>query len=101
MSSNLFAEKKVYGENSWEEIDRRKFNTKEKSQIKYAICKDGNYSPACVFFLRAGGQIWIPFTKASKVTTGEKFSMDELMVVTLEKDGETIERIEPMDNDER
>ncbi len=95
-NSDLFAGEKVYG-TDWKEAGRRDFNSTEKSQVRFAKVTQGEYSLACCFYLSTGGQIYFPFTQLAqtKVKVGDVYSLDDLSVVFLERDGEIKKRVEP------
>lgn len=92
---DVFAGQQIYGKETWNEVDRRDFNEKEKSQISYAKCVQGNYQLSCCFILKSGGSIYYPFSSSvqENVHVNDKFSLDELEVITLERGEERIRRI--------
>lgn len=94
---DIFAGEKVYGENSWNEVDRRGFNQKEISQIRKAECKQGDYNLTCCFFMKSGGQVYFDFTKEyqDKVHIGDEFTLEQLDIVILSNGQRTIKRVEP------
>jgi len=98
---DIFNNQPIYGESVWDEIERRDFNDKEKSQIRNAMVKQGEYGLSCCFFLKRGGMIYYPFSRDAqdKVHIGEKYTLDELLVITLQKrdDDSTITRIDVKD----
>jgi len=97
---NIFksSKAKIYGD-GWKEVERRDFNRDEKKMIAKAEVTQGNYGLSCCFFIKGGGQVYYGFTKASQdyVKEGTTYSLDELDIVELERNGETITKVEPKD----
>lgn len=92
---DVFAGQHVYGKETWEPVNTRDFNDKEKSQISYAKCTQGDYQKACCFILKTGGKIYYPFSTNTqeKVNIGDEFTLDELQVLTLQRGEDKIRRI--------
>jgi len=93
---NIFNGEKIYGKDSWQEVARRPLNASEKKMMINAECRQGDYQKSCCFFLVTGGSIYFPFSRDAqdKVNINQKFSLDELEVVILEKNEQKITRID-------
>ena len=96
MDANVFAGQKVYGD-GWNETNRRDFNDFEKSMVEHAEAHMGDYGMSLCCYLRGGGKVYFGFSKAcqSTVPEGMSFSLCDLSILTLERDGKTVIKVEP------
>lgn len=92
---SAFDNKKVYSFVRWEEVERRSFDASEIAQVERAKVTRGDYGLNCCFFMKGGGEIFFPFSKASVVVEGSEIDIRELDYIILEREGKRIERVEP------
>lgn len=92
---DIFANKKKYETSGWKETERRSFTKEELAQVESAKVTMGNYGLNCCFMMHGGEKIFIPFSKASVVVEGAAIDPKELDILTLERDGKVIDRVEP------
>ena len=93
----IFANKTVY-QSEWNQVgSARELSAEEKKMMKNT-CKvvRGNYGLSVCFFLVSGGMIYIPVSKAGEqvMQVDQVFTLDDIRVVTLERNGDTIEKVE-------
>lgn len=91
--SNIFSSKRVYGE-SWEVTDEREFEKEEIALVKKAEVVPSQYGLSVCFFMKSGGRTYIPLSRDSELEEGDAFDLRGAKILTLERDGETIERVE-------
>jgi len=90
---NIFAALKKYG-SEYELKDKRDFEESEKAQVKSASVVLSTYGKSVCFIMKSGGQTYVPVSRDSVVNIGDTVDLDKAKILTLEKDGETINRIE-------
>lgn len=90
---NIFGSLRVYA-GKWNLVASRAFNQVEKASIARAEVVPSEYGPACCFFMKSGGQSYIPVSTNSNLAVGDIVDMNTAKLVTLERDGETITRVE-------
>lgn len=93
--SSIFDNKRRYECTNWEEVNRRSFTPDEIAQVESAKVTQGDYGLNCCFFMKGGGRIYFPFSKASVVVEGAAIDIRELDLITLQRDGKCIDRVEP------
>ena len=91
--SNFFSSKQVYGP-KWSLVDSRNFTEEEKNMISSTKVVPSEYGLSMCFMLKSGGAVYTPLSKNSSYKVGDTPNMDQLKVLTLEREGETIEKIE-------
>lgn len=82
---------KVYAVSKWNESTvnpPRNFTQKEQDAISRAVVVDSPYGMSACFFLKAGGQSYIPLDASSSASAGDSVDMSKAILVTLEKEGE-------------
>jgi hypothetical protein len=89
---NFFATSKVYG-SKWNVIENRPFNNEEKAMIESASIVDADYGLSVCFMLKGGGSTYISLGKESSGFVGQEVSMDELSLLTLERQGEVCQKV--------
>lgn len=91
---NVFAGLQVYA-GKWNVIDTRNFNDEEKALISRAEVVPSEYGNSVCFFMKAGGQTYIPLSNQSSLGIGDSVDLDKAKVLTLHRDGsEDITRID-------
>ena len=90
---NIFASLQKYA-TRYEVKDTRSFNTEELAQISSAKVVASQYGMSVCFYMKAGGQTYVPISRDSICQVGDAVDVTKVKILTLEKDGETINRIE-------
>lgn len=90
---NIFAGLQKYA-TRYEVKDTRSFNTEELAQISSAKVVASQYGMSVCFYMKAGGQTYVPVSRDSICQVGDVVDVTKAKILTLEKDGETINRIE-------
>jgi hypothetical protein len=90
---SLFSNVKIYAGN-WNVKSVDKLEQADKDAIKNVVTTSSDYGISACFFLKRGGQFYIPMSRDANVGVGEVLDVDKIEVITLEKDGENdIQRI--------
>lgn len=84
---NIFASLKVYA-GKWMESAVRVFDQEEIDAIQSATVVDSQYGLSVCFFLRGGGQTYIPLDKNSTLGSGDAVDLNKAKLVTLSRAGE-------------
>lgn len=91
---NIFSSLKVYA-GKWSVKNRRAFSTEEVAAVDYAEVVPSQYGNSVCFFMKAGGQTFIPLSTESSLGVGDKVDLSKAELVTLQKQGEAdIMRVE-------
>lgn len=91
---SIFGSLQLYAGN-WEVRDSRAFTNEEKAQVLRAEVVDSQYGLSACFFMKGGGQSYIPMSSRSKLSTGDAINMETCKVLTLKRQGDAdIIRIE-------
>ena len=91
---NVFGGLQVYGGN-WEVVSSRNFNDEEKAAVLRAEVVPSQYGNSVCFFMRGGGQTYIPLSNTSTLTPGDSVDLSKAKLLTLHRDGQgNINRIE-------
>lgn len=91
---NVFSTGTVYGE-SWSVVASRKFNSEELNAVTSNSVVDSQYGKSVCFHMRKGGMMYIPMSnRGTQPNVGDSIDMTNANLVTLERQGETITRIE-------
>lgn len=91
---NIFAGLRTYA-GKWAEKSRRAFSVEEISAVRSAEVVPSQYGNSVCFFMKSGGQTYIPLANTSSVGVGESIDLSKASLVTLGKDGEAdIVRVE-------
>lgn len=85
--ANIFASLQVYA-GKWNVKSSRAFTAEEISVVESAVVVPSNYGNSVCFFMRSGGQTYIPLSSDSTKGVGEVINLTEAQVLTLEKSGE-------------
>lgn len=91
---NIFDKLRVYA-GSWSVKSSRQFNAEEINAVKSAVVVDSQYGKSVCFFLKSGGQTYIPLSTESSLQIGEPVDISTAKIIILSKQGEAdIERVE-------
>ena len=92
---NIFSGLQVYG-GSWNVVvdKTRGFNEEELALIERAEVVPSEYGNSVCFFMKTGGQSYIPLSRDSQLTVGDSVDITKAKLLTLHRDGsEDITRI--------
>ena len=90
---NIFAGLQKYA-TSYEVTNTRDFTPEELSMVKSAKVVASQYGMSCCFFMVDGCQMYVPMSRDSAAAVGTDIDLTKAKILTLEKDGESINRIE-------
>lgn len=85
---NIFAGLQTYG-GSWSVVadKTRGFSAEEQALIKRAEVVPSEYGNSVCFFMKSGGQTYIPLSRDSTLTVGEEVDVTKAKLLTLRRDG--------------
>lgn len=86
MLNNVFATTKVYAD-GYKEVESRVFNAEEQAAVASATVVTSNYGTSCCFMMRGGGKTYIPMSRDSKLSVGDKVDLSTAKVIHLHRDG--------------
>jgi hypothetical protein len=89
---SIFGNVKIYAE-EWAETSVNALEQADKDILREVVTTESEYVISACFFLKKGGRFYIPMDRDSKVGIGEVLDMDKIKVKTLERSGETINRV--------
>ena len=92
---NIFNGLQVYG-GSWNVVAEktRSFNEEELALINRAEVVASEYGNSVCFFMKSGGQTYIPLSKNSNLGVGDTVDITKVKLLTLHRDGnEDITRV--------
>lgn len=72
----------------WTVKEERNFTEEEANAVTNAIVVANQYGKSVCFYMKAGGQSYIPLTKDSEIGVGESVSIDDLQILTLSRVGD-------------
>lgn len=85
---NIFSKLQVYA-GKWNVKSSRKFEAEEVAAVSKAEVVSSQYGNSVCFFLKGGGQSYIPLSNDSNLTVGDTVNLNSAELLTLEKDGES------------
>lgn len=85
---NIFSKLQVYA-GKWNLKSSRKFEAEEIAAVSKAEVVASQYGNSVCFFLKGGGQSYIPLSNDSDLTVGDTVNLNNAELLTLEKDGES------------
>lgn len=85
---NIFSKLQVYA-SKWNVKSSRKFEAEEIAAVSKAEVVSSHYGNSVCFFLKGGGQSYIPLSNDSNLTVGDTVNLNSAELLTLEKDGES------------
>ena len=85
---NIFSGLQVYG-GSWNVVadKTRGFNAEELALIDRAEVVASEYGNSVCFFMKSGGQTYIPLSRDSSLTVGDSVDITKAKLLTLHRDG--------------
>jgi hypothetical protein len=85
---NIFAGLQVYA-GKWAVVEdkTRSFNDEEKALIERAEVVASEYGNSVCFFMKGGGQTYIPLSNQSSLTVGDSVDISKAKLLTLHRDG--------------
>jgi hypothetical protein len=91
---SIFSNLQVYG-GSWEVVATRAFDAEEIAAVKKAQVVSSEYGNSVCFFMKSGGQTYIPLSNQSSLTVGDDVDLNKAKILTLHRDGsDNITRID-------
>ena len=91
---NIFSSLKTYAE-KWSVKNSRNFTQEEIDAVDHASVVGSNYGSSVCFFMKGGGQTFIPLSNNSSLGVGDNVDLTKASLLTLERKGETdIYRVE-------
>lgn len=84
---NIFSKLQVYA-GKWNLKASRSFNSEEIAAISKTEVVPSQYGNSVCFFLKEGGQTYIPLSNDSELTVGDTVDLSSASLLTLEKEGE-------------
>lgn len=85
---NIFSNLQVYA-GKWAEKSRRNFSAEEINAIDSNVVVSSNYGLSVCFFMKSGGQTFIPLSTDATVGLGESVDLQKASLITLSKQGES------------
>lgn len=85
---NIFSKLQVYA-GKWNVKSSRKFEAEEVAAVSKAEVVASQFGNSVCFFLKGGGQSYIPLSNDSNLTVGDTVDLNSAELLTLEKDGES------------
>lgn len=91
---NIFSSLKTYA-GKWAVKASRAFSSEEIDAVDHAAVVDSQYGNSVCFFMKAGGQTFIPLSTNSSLNIGDSVDLSKASLLTLERAGEAdIYRVE-------
>jgi len=91
---NIFSALRVYA-GKWAVKDSRSFTQEEVSAVDHATVVDSQYGTSVCFFMKSGGQTFIPLSTNSQLSLGDNVDLEKSKLLTLGREGEAdIYRVE-------
>ena len=84
---NIFSALKVYA-GKWNEKKTQQFTSEEVALVDKAEVVESNYGLSVCFFMKSGGQSYIPLDQNSSKGLDEVIDLTQAKLVTLQRPGE-------------
>ena len=84
---NIFSKLFVYA-GKWIQKESRAFTPEEVNLISRATVVESQFGNSVCFFMKAGGQTFIPLSNDSTLVVGDNVDITKAQLLTLGKDGE-------------
>lgn len=84
---NIFSALRVYA-GKWSVKDSRSFTADEIAAVDNAVVVDSQYGSSVCFFMKSGGQTYIPLDQNSSKSVGDSIDLSTAKLLTLERAGE-------------
>ena len=79
----------------WAKTASRGFQAEEIAAVKNAVVVESDYGNSVCFFMKAGGQTYLPLSTESAYKLGDEVDLTSAKIITLSKSGESdIMRVE-------
>lgn len=85
---NIFNSLRQYA-GKWAVKNTRDFTSEEINAVREAVVVPSSFGLSVCFFLKSGGQSYIPLSSTSSKGSGEIIDMNSAKLVTLCKEGES------------
>ena len=85
---SIFNGLQVYA-GKWAEKSRRNFSAEEINAVDSNVVVSSNYGLSVCFFMKSGGQTFIPLSNDATVGLGESVDLQKASLITLSKQGES------------
>jgi hypothetical protein len=93
-SMNIFSSLRVYA-GKWNVKNSRSFSEDEIAAVDKATVVDSQFGTSVCFFMKAGGQTFIPLSTNSNLAVGDDVNLADAKLLTLGRDGDAdIYRVE-------
>ena len=90
----IFDKLNVYA-GKWSKTASRGFQAEEIAAVKSAVVVESEYGNSVCFFMKAGGQTYLPLSTESAYGVGDEVDLTSAKIITLSKSGEAdINRVE-------
>lgn len=91
---NIFSSLRVYA-GKWAVKASRAFTEEEINAVDHASVVDSQYGSSVCFFMKSGGQTFIPLSTNSTLGLGDDVDLSSAQLLTLHREGDTdIYRVE-------
>ena len=91
---NIFGSLRVYA-GKWMVKATRSFTQEEIDAVDHASVVDSQYGSSVCFFMKGGGQTFIPLSTNSSLSIGDDVDLSKASLITLERAGDAdIYRVE-------
>lgn len=91
---NIFSSLRVYAE-KWAVTNSRNFTEEEINAVSKAEVVDSQFGNSVCFFMKAGGQTFIPLSNSSQLSVGQAVDLKIARLLTLSREGDSdIYRVE-------
>ena len=91
---SIFDRLSVYAA-KWAKTASRGFQAEEIAAVKKAVVVKSDYGNSVCFFMKAGGQTYLPLSTESAYKVGDEVDLTSANLITLSKSGEAdINRVE-------
>ena len=84
---NIFNSIRVYA-GKWQVKDSRAFSQEEIDAVDKASVVDSQYGLSVCFFLKSGGQSFIPLSSTSSLNVGDAVNLSAAKLLTLSREGD-------------
>ena len=84
---NIFSSLKLYA-GKWLVKATRKFSQEEINSVDNVSVVESQYGNSACFFMKNGGQIFIPLSTDSALAVGDTFKLEDAELLTLGREGE-------------
>lgn len=83
----IFSSLRLYA-GKWSVKDSRSFTADEIAAVDQATVVDSQYGMSVCFFMKSGGQTYIPLDMNSSKSVGDNIDLSTAKLLTLERQGE-------------